>query len=68
RTAHAARTGIGPALKLAFSGGTVMGLTVVGLGVVGLGTLFICYSYYFGVEGNQLTKCINVLTGFSFGA
>lgn len=68
RTAHAARTGLGPALKLAFSGGSVMGLTVVGLGVLGLGGLFIFYSLQFGVQGEQLSRTINVLTGFSFGA
>lgn len=68
RTAHAARTGIGPALKLAFSGGSVMGLTVVGLGVVGLGSLFIFYAMKFGTDGPNLARTINVLTGFSFGA
>ncbi|MEZ6126833.1 MAG: V-type H(+)-translocating pyrophosphatase [Planctomycetaceae bacterium] len=68
RTAHAARTGLGPALKLAFSGGSVMGLTVVGLGVVGLGTLFIVYSLKFGTDVEGLKRTINVLTGFSFGA
>lgn len=68
RTAHAARTGLGPALKLAFSGGSVMGLTVVGLGVIGLGSLFIYYVYSFGATVDGLRKSINVLTGFSFGA
>ncbi|MEQ9406319.1 MAG: sodium-translocating pyrophosphatase [Fuerstiella sp.] len=68
RTAHAARTGLGPALKLAFSGGSVMGLTVVGLGVVGLGGLFIYYTARFGNSGADLARTINVLTGFSFGA
>lgn len=68
RTAHAARTGLAPALKLAFSGGSVMGLTVVGLGVLGLGGLFIFYGLRFGLQGEQLSKTINVLTGFSFGA
>ncbi|MEZ6127945.1 MAG: sodium-translocating pyrophosphatase [Planctomycetaceae bacterium] len=68
RTTHAARTGLGPALKLAFSGGSVMGLTVVGLGVIGLGTLFLIYSNQFGTTSEGLARSINVLTGFSFGA
>ncbi len=68
RTAHAAREGLGPALKMAFSGGSVMGLTVVGLGVIGLGGLFIFYGNKFGTDGANLNRTINVLTGFSFGA
>lgn len=68
RTAQAARTGLAPALKMAFSGGSVMGLTVVGLGILGLGSLFMFYSSRFGIDAAGLTKTINVLTGFSFGA
>ncbi len=68
RTAQAAQTGLGRALKVAFSGGSVMGLTVVGLGVLGLGTLFIVFSLQFGTEPDQIKRTINVLTGFSFGA
>jgi len=41
RTAHAARTGINPALKTAFSSGTIMGMMVAGLGLFGLGILYI---------------------------
>lgn len=66
RTAHAAQSGLGSALKVAFSGGSVMGLTVVGLGVVGLSVLFLVFSKQFGAD--DLTRTINVLTGFSFGA
>jgi K(+)-stimulated pyrophosphate-energized sodium pump len=68
RTAHAARTGLAPALKMAFCGGSVMGLTVVGLGVLGLGSLFIFYITRFGSSPEGLKQTINVLTGFSFGA
>ena len=68
RTAQAARTGIGAALKIAFSGGSVMGLAVVGLGVVGLGSLFLFYANKFGVDAGNVKRIINVLTGFSFGA
>ncbi len=41
RTAHAARSGINPALTTAFSSGTIMGMMVAGLGLFGLGTLYI---------------------------
>lgn len=65
RTTQAARQGLGPALEIAFAGGSVMGLGVVGLGVLGLGTCFLLFSSYF--EGD-IHKTIAVITGFSFGA
>jgi len=41
RTAHAARSGINPALSIAFSSGTIMGMMVAGLGLFGLGSLYL---------------------------
>jgi K(+)-stimulated pyrophosphate-energized sodium pump len=66
RTTHAARTGLGQALEVAFAGGSVMGMGVVGLGVLGLSTLLVIYSSIFGIE--NITQIITILTGFSFGA
>ena len=69
RTTNSARTGLGQALEVAFAGGSVMGMGVVGLGVLGLSVLFIVYASIWGVDtSDNLTKVINVLTGFSFGA
>jgi len=69
RTTNSARTGLGQALEVAFAGGSVMGMGVVGLGVLGLSVLFIVYASIWGVDSSDnLTKVINVLTGFSFGA
>jgi len=64
RTAQAARTSLGQALVVAFSGGSVMGLGVVGLGVLGLSSLFLVYESM----AWDINKVITVLTGFSFGA
>ncbi|MBC2398716.1 sodium-translocating pyrophosphatase [Clostridium tetanomorphum] len=57
RTAEAARQSQSKALKIAFSGGAVMGMSVVGLGILGLGIMY----YVFG--GN-----ISFVTGFGLGA
>ena len=65
RTTHAARTGLAPALKVAFAGGSVMGLSVVGLGIIGLGTLFTFYQSFFEAD---YQKILTVISGFSLGA
>ena len=65
RTTHAARTGLAPALNVAFAGGSVMGLSVVGLGVIGLGTLFTFYQSFFEAD---YQKILTVISGFSLGA
>ncbi len=65
RTTHAARTSLGKALEVAFSGGAVMGLGVVGLGVLGLSTLLFIYQ---GMWNDNLEMVLNVLSGFSLGA
>ena len=67
RTTNAARTSLGKALEVAFTGGSVMGLGVVGLGVLGLSSLFILYNYYIGATWDAV-KVLNVLAGFSLGA
>ncbi|MBW8684826.1 sodium-translocating pyrophosphatase [Chitinophaga rhizophila] len=70
RTAQAARTSLSNALKVSFTGGSVMGMGVAGLAVLGLGGLFIILQAYFGANANteEMIKTIEVLTGFSLGA
>ncbi len=70
RTASAARTSLNRALRVAFSGGAVMGFSVVGLGVLGLSLLFMIYTRVFdsGDPQGDLLRVVTVLTGFSFGA
>ena len=72
RTAQAARTSLSKALKVSFTGGSVMGMGVAGLAVMGLGGLFIILRQIFAdgmpVNGPEMLKAIEVLTGFSLGA
>ena len=74
RTTEAAKTSLAKALKVSFTGGTVMGLGVAGLAVLGLGSLFIVfYKMYVvktggNVNGEAMQKALEVLAGFSLGA
>jgi len=56
KTAFAAMSGMNQALKIAFWGGSVMGMTVVGVGVLGIVIAYILY------------KDPNIITAFGFGA
>ncbi len=66
RTTAAAGHSLSQALRVAFSGGTVMGMSVVGLALLGLGLLFAVYLLW--IFSGQLATTINALTGFSMGA
>ncbi len=69
RTTQAARTSLKQALKVSFTGGTVMGLGVAGLAILGLGGLFIVLLTVFADLGpHTVITSIEVLTGFSLGA
>ena len=72
RTANAARTSLSQALKVSFTGGSVMGLGVAGLAVLGLGSLFLVLKHLFApaaaANSEEMVKTIEVLTGFSLGA
>ena len=70
RTAQAAKTSLAQALKVSFTGGSVMGLGVSGLAVLGLGGLFLVLKSMFYVNGDpsEMLRTIEVLTGFSLGA
>ncbi len=57
RTTEAARSGgMGSALRVAFAGGSVMGLSVVGLGLLGVGVLYLIF------------EDASIVTGFGLGA
>ena len=67
RTARAAeKSGLNNALKVAFSGGAVMGMSVVGLGVIGIGAIFFVINKKYNLVADA--SMLNVLTGFSLGA
>ena len=73
RTANAARTSLSKALAVSFTGGSVMGMGVAGLAVLGLSGLFIVLKQIFvpdgaSVNGEEMVRAIEVLTGFSLGA
>ena len=72
RTAEAAKTSLPQALKVSFSGGTVMGLGVAGLAVLGLSLFFMFFTSQFIVEGGDfygdMTIVLEALAGFSLGA
>jgi K(+)-stimulated pyrophosphate-energized sodium pump len=72
RTTQAAKTSLPNALKVAFGGGTVMGLGVAGLAVLGLTGFFILFFHYFmnGVwtSTSDMTIVLETLAGFSLGA
>ncbi|MEN2399709.1 sodium-translocating pyrophosphatase [Flavobacterium sp. MC2016-06] len=72
RTTQAARTSLPQALKVSFSGGTVMGLGVAGLAVLGLTTFFIIFFNLLsgGVwkDTETMTVVLETLAGFSLGA
>src|ERR1700744_1482064 len=67
RTTQAARTSLAKALKVSFTGGTVMGLGVAGLAIIGLGSLFIVFYHIYvvqvggSVNGKEMEKALEVL-------
>ena len=68
RTAEAARaSGQGKALRIAFSGGAVMGLAVASLGLLGIGFVLALF-YQAGLEPASWRAFAEIISGFAMGA
>lgn len=68
RTTNGARVSLGEGLKIAFAGGSVMGMGVVGLGVTGLSVLLILFGGSNLGDATKIGEVMTIITGFSFGA
>jgi K(+)-stimulated pyrophosphate-energized sodium pump len=69
RTSAAANTeGQGKALRIAFFGGSVMGLAVASLGLLGLGILYWIFAGDAVAGTNELPFFAEVVSGFAMGA
>jgi K(+)-stimulated pyrophosphate-energized sodium pump len=68
RTAEAAKSGLAPALSVAFKGGTVTGILVVGLGLLGVGAYFgILDQIGSGTQSQRDLETTKALVGLAFG-
>jgi K(+)-stimulated pyrophosphate-energized sodium pump len=68
RTSEAARSqGQGPALRMAFFGGSVMGLSVASLGLLGIGLVFLWLGQA-AVADAEFQLFSEVISGFAMGA
>jgi len=64
RTAEAARGGLGPALNVAFRGGSVTGMLVVGLGLLAVSGY---YAILLRVNNGDAATSLNAMVGLAFG-
>lgn len=68
-TEAASKKGLGAALQVAFSGGSVMGMSVVGLALIGLFIVMFTATKLMGIDEDTLNNSVLPLaTAFSFGA
>jgi K(+)-stimulated pyrophosphate-energized sodium pump len=63
RTAEAARSGIAPALDIAFKGGAITGMLVVGLALLGVAG----YYAILVLMGYSMTEALHSMVGLAFG-
>ncbi len=70
RTTHAARTSLNQALRVAFAGGSVMGLTVVGLGLLDLSVWYFLLDWYYAAlsEAERIQIITSTMLNFGMGA
>ena len=64
RVAEAARSGVGPALDVAFRGGAVTGMLVAGLALLGVAGYYGVLTFIFDVEPKE---AVDALIGLGFG-